>query len=110
MKEIETPSPAGLNSHDRAAHNTLASAWLRFIRFYTFNTPVAKGKYRLYQTALGFLTQLPRELPTKVKDGRRFIVDLTTGMQDTVFFLGEYERFITEISRLLISEGETCID
>ena len=52
----------------------------------------------------------PNSLNVVVKDGRKFTVDLTTGMQETVFFHGVYEKAITAISRELIAEGETCID
>ncbi|HSI88963.1 MAG TPA: FkbM family methyltransferase [Pyrinomonadaceae bacterium] len=83
---------------------------LNAVRFYTFNTPVAKGKYRLYQTVLDLIHEKPRALPTKIKDGRKMVVDLTTGMQESVYFVGEYETFITAIAREMIREGDVCID
>ena len=82
----------------------LEEKWLRLIRLYTFNTPVSKGKYRISQLALRLCRTRHRSLPVTIKDGRRFNIDLTSGIQDSVFFLGEYERVISEISKRLISE------
>src|SRR5258706_1744459 len=83
---------------------------LRLIRAYTCNTPVDKGKYRLFQIALKLCKYPHNSLSVAVKDGRKFRVDLTTGMQETVFFHGVYEKAITDISRELIVAGDTCID
>lgn len=84
--------------------------WLRSIRIYTYNTPISKGKYRLFQTALG-LCSLPHEaIPARTRDGRRFSVDLTSGMQDHVFFFGEYEKTISRVASRLINSGDICID
>jgi hypothetical protein len=49
---------------------------------------------------------------SRTTDGRRFCVDLhrAPGMYDTVFFLGEYERFITEIISRVIRAGDTCLE
>lgn len=44
-------------------------------------------------------------MPATATDGRKFDVDLATGMQTTVYFLGEYERVVTDIvERILISK------
>lgn len=83
---------------------------LRLVRVYTFNTPIKKGKYRLYQAALGLCKTAHRSLPIRMKDGRRFVINLTTGMQESVFFVGEFERVLTAIAVQLISEGDVCID
>src|SRR5260221_5461286 len=83
---------------------------LRLVRAYTFNTPIDKGKYRLFQIALRLSRYPHRSLVVVVKDGRRLQVDLTTGMEETVFFHGVYEKVITAISRELIQEDDTCID
>jgi FkbM family methyltransferase len=110
MNEIKWPSLKHEVPEGRTVRDMLEIAWLRIIRLYTFNTPISKGKYRLYKTALGMLKAKPRALTTRIKDGRAFIVDLTTGMEETVFFLGEYERAISEITSKLISQGDTCFD
>src|SRR5258708_18740052 len=83
---------------------------LRLVRAYTYNTPIDKGKYRLFQIALKLCKYPHNALNVVVKDGRKFTVDLTTGMQETLFFHGIYEKVITAISSELITEGDTCID
>lgn len=88
----------------------LTRFFLRGIRVYTYNTPIPKGKYRVYLTALKFIRERPDSLLTTVKDGRQLVVDLTTGMEETVFFIGEYEPAITKIAEKMIAEGDTCID
>lgn len=88
----------------------LEELWLKAIRLYTYNTPISKGKYRLYETALALCADPPDSVRTEVKDGRQFWVNLTTGMQETVFFLGEFERAITKIAASLVRKGDVCID
>lgn len=83
---------------------------LRLVRLYTFNTPVNKGKYRIFQTALRLCSARPDSLPVRLRDGRRFFVNLTTGMQESVFFVGEFERVLTEIAIKLIGKDDICID
>lgn len=85
-------------------------AMLHLVRAYTYNTPIPKGKYRLYGTALKLFGRRHDSLYTKVKDGREFCINLSTGMQDTVFFIGEYERAITNIVERLVNRGDVCID
>jgi FkbM family methyltransferase len=97
-----------LDIDDRSSPAT--RALLNAVRLYTFNTPIAKGKWRLYQTILKFVNNKPRTLPTKLKDGRELIVDLSTGMQETVYFIGEYEQPITAIASEMITEGDVCLD
>lgn len=43
-------------------------------------------------------------------DGRRFFVDLSTGMCETLFFLGEYERAVTRTISLVVESGDVCLD
>lgn len=84
--------------------------WLRAVRLYTFNTPIKKGKYRLFQLALKACRHPHRSLRVDLKDGRKLWVNLTTGMQETVFFHGEFEIPITSIARQIVKAGDTCID
>ncbi|MEQ1762646.1 MAG: FkbM family methyltransferase [Pyrinomonadaceae bacterium] len=88
----------------------LASGFLKVVRIYTYNTPIRKGSSRLMQLALKIVRHPPEDLVARTRDGRGFAVDLTTGMQGTVFFFGEYEPFITELVELLIMQGDVCID
>ena len=88
----------------------LEEIFLRLIRLYTFNTPIRKGKYRLYQTALSFCKMNHEALPVRMSDGRRFLANVSDGMQETVYFLGEYERVLTGITRRIIRQGDVCLD
>lgn len=88
----------------------LEEMWLRAIRIYTFNTPFDKGKHRIYMLALKPCKQIPKNLEVQTKDGRKFSVDLSTKMQSTVFFHGEYEKTITDIIQPLIGIGDVCLD
>ncbi len=83
---------------------------LKTVRLYTFNTPLSKGKYRLYQTAMKFCRDLPTKLESDARDGRRFSINLTSGMDNTVFFLGEYEQKLTDIVVRLLKQGDVCLD
>ncbi len=83
---------------------------LKLVRLYTYNTPISKGKYRLFMTALSFCKKPPTGLLIEVKDGREFFANLTTGMQETVFFLGEFEPFLTEIVKQIVKKGDVCLD
>lgn len=98
------------NKNARGLRQKAETAWLRLVRLYTYHTPIGKGKYRLYETALSLCGSRPDSIQVMVKDGRRFWVNLTTGMQETVFFLGEFERAVTKIAGSLVSRGDICID
>ena len=88
----------------------LEENWLRLVRFYTFNTPISKGKYRLFQAALRFCKLEHKSLVGRSKDRRHFSVNLTTGMQEHVYFFGEYEKVLSRIASKLINSGDVCID
>ena len=89
---------------------TTERAWLKFVRLYTFHAPVRKGKYRLLQLALEACRFPPKKILTTSVDGRVLEVDLTDGMSETVFFIGEYERVITEIISAIVRPGDVCLD
>lgn len=89
---------------------TTEQLFLKFIRFYTFNTPFSRGKYRLYQSALKICRYPPTNIKTKTQDGREYVVDLTNGMGETVFFLGEYEPAVTQTISSVIKSGDVCLD
>jgi len=80
-------------------------AFLRAVRFYTFNTPIAKGKYRAFMVAMRLCQHVPDGVTVNTRDGRLLSVDLSTGMQSSVFFLGEYERAITRVLELIIERN-----
>lgn len=89
---------------------TIERALLKAVRTYTYNTPIPRGKHRAYLLALKLCKNLPEQLTAETKDGRKFAVHLKTGMQTTVYFLGEYEKALTEIVKSLLREGDTCLD
>jgi len=82
------------------------SVFLRAIRCYTFYTPISKGKYRAFLTALSVFKTLPDGLEVETTDARKLSVDLSTGLQSTVFFFGEYESAITHIAETIISRNQ----
>ena len=84
--------------------------FLRLVRLYTFNTPIAKGKHRLYLLALKLCAYQPTAVQTPTKDGRKISVNLTTGMHTTVFFLGEFEKVLTQMVARLLRNGDVCFD
>ena len=79
---------------------------------YTINTPVSRGKYRAFLAARSICKTLPTDLIGTAKDGRQFSIDLSSGMQDTVYFLGEYEPAITALIEPIITKNRcrTFID
>ncbi len=60
--------------------------------------------------ALKLVSSLPKGFIIKLRDGRKLAIDLTTGMQERVFFFGEYEPYVTELVKQLVSEGNVCVD
>jgi FkbM family methyltransferase len=106
---IESKQMARLGTASRLRAK-LENAFLNLIRLYTYNTPVAKGKYRLQMVAVKMCRFLPTQAPSRTRDGRQFYADLNTGMEMTLFFLGEYEKILTEKFAGLIREGDVCLD
>ncbi len=90
--------------------HTLEKNFLKIVRSYTYNTPIPRGKYRVFLAALKLCKSLPDNLEAQTKDGRKFQIHLQTGMQTTVYFLGEYEKVLTEIVKSILREGDVCLD
>ena len=81
----------------------------RLVRAYTRHTPVSRGKYRLM--VIGERWWAGAYPPTTTtRDGRVLLLDRDSGMSGTVFWLGEYEKAISQVVRGLILEGDTTID
>ena len=99
-----------LNRMNENTRAKIEKAWLSAVRLYTYHTPIDKGKYRLFLMALKPCRHLPTAVAVKTKDERTISANLTTGMHTTVFFLGEYEKALTEIVRRLIRPGDVCLD
>lgn len=88
----------------------LAENLLKTIRFYTFNSPIRKGKYRLISFALNRIKEYPEHIKAVSTDGRNFRAKLATGMYTTVYFLGEYESYVTEVISKSVKKGDVCFD
>ncbi len=84
--------------------------WLKFVRFYTFNFPINKGKGRLFNLAKKFGGALPQNVVTKTKDGRRMNVSFRDWAEDMIYFLGTYESFCTKTISKHIKSGDVCFD
>ena len=101
---------------DKSQHNgasvgqRLERAFLHLVRAYTYNTPIPRGKYRLYTAALNLCRYKHDSLRGKAKDGRNFWINLSTGMHEKVFFVGEFERTATDVVRRLVGKGDVCVD
>jgi FkbM family methyltransferase len=82
----------------------------RLARLYTFYSPIRKGKYRLAQASLKLTSELPKEVVATADDGRRLRVNFDDHLSQLMYFLGEYERPITEIVRVFVRKGDVCLD
>lgn len=100
MKEEKQPS----GNKDKGVRARIDQVFLRSLRFFTFNSPIDRGRYRLFLAAKKIVRSLPDGLNATSRDGRRFSVDLSTGMQDTLYFIGVYERAITNVVERMIKE------
>ncbi len=85
-------------------------AFLALVRLYTFYTPIRKGKFRIHMVAMSMCRYLPVAVEVPTRDGRRLSANLTTGMETTVFFHGEYESVLTEMVVKLLRPGDVCLD
>lgn len=88
----------------------LAENWLKLIRLYTFHSPIRKGKYRLLKFALDRVDELPANTPAYSRDGRVFAAKMETRMYDMVYFLGEYEDYITKVIGTVVRSNDVCFD
>jgi FkbM family methyltransferase len=83
---------------------------VQLLRRYTFHSPVRRGKLRLAQFGMRFADDVPGEHLVPTTDGRRLHADLSTGMSDLIYFLGEYERAVTRVVRSVVRPGDVCLD
>lgn len=99
---------------DKPAQGSLPNAMglglLKLIRLYTYSSPLRKGKMRLAQWGLKLSHYLPDETIVDTVDGRRLYADLTSGMCETLYFLGEYERAVSRIISSVVRRGDVCLD
>jgi FkbM family methyltransferase len=85
---------------------------VRLVRWYTWNSPVHRGKARLMIWALQFADLLPEKEIVTLRDGRRLSINMSRykGMCETIYFMGEYEPSITKIVSSIVRPGDTCLD
>ncbi len=88
----------------------LAENWLRLVRCYTFYFPLRKGKYRLFQFAMNSVEAPPQNRKIYSQDGRAFAAKMETHMYDMVYFLGEYEKYVTDVMGKVVQSGDICFD
>lgn len=96
------------NGSKNIPHND--SAWLRFVRFYTFNFPIDKGKGRIFNLAKKFCRTFPNNVIASTKDGRHLQVSFRDWAEDMIYFLGTYDTYCTEIVKNHIKRGDVCFD
>ncbi|MEZ5425526.1 MAG: FkbM family methyltransferase [Pyrinomonadaceae bacterium] len=82
----------------------------KLTRLYTFYSPIRKGKYRLAEASLKLAGEVPRQVLARTKDGRTLRVNFDNHFAHFLYFIGEYERAITEIIEKLIEPGDICLD
>ncbi|MBS1793985.1 MAG: FkbM family methyltransferase [Acidobacteria bacterium] len=91
-------------------NKSIKKLFLALVRFYTYHTPIDFGRHRVYLGAMSLIRDFPPDLRAATKDGRRFSVNLATGMQTTLYFHGDYEKKLTEVLRPLVRAGDVCLD
>ena len=93
-----------------------SSPHIRFLihalRFYTVNTPIAKGKYRIANMIDHLAKRLPpgARLEIKSKEGTRFQVDPREPQHQQLFHFGTYDRVETELIQAILAPGDTVLD
>jgi hypothetical protein len=57
-----------------------------------------------------FAQHLPGEVLVSTVDGARMYADLSTGMCESLYFLGEYEPGVSNVIREVVRPGQVCLD
>lgn len=83
---------------------------LMLIRLCTFNSPIRRGRLRLSRLGMKLSERFHGEMIVPTVDGRSLYADLSTGMCETLFFLGEYERAVTRMISSVVEVGDLCMD
>ena len=60
--------------------------------------------------SLSLASKLPKRVSVRATDGRVLNVDFDDHLSQLMFFLGEYERTITEAIRKIVRSGDICLD
>jgi FkbM family methyltransferase len=94
----------------RSLRKGIDKAFLGTVRLYTYNTPIARGKFRLSDLAVKCCKYLPEKVEVSTRDGRRLYANLQTGTQTLLYFQGTYETELSNMTSMLIREGDICVD
>ncbi len=92
------------------ANDTRPGLIHELIRFYTFHSPVKRGRHRLSDLAFRLAPEVPGEIVAKTIDGRELFIETANNSYKYVYFLGEYESAISNIFRRIIEPGDVCLD
>ncbi|HEY0544546.1 MAG TPA: FkbM family methyltransferase [Pyrinomonadaceae bacterium] len=98
------------NSQQGNLSNAIGRGLIKLIRFYTFNSPLKRGKLRLSRFGMRFSKALPGDVLVETNDGRRLYADLSTGMCESLYFQGEYEHAVSSVIKRVVRPGDVCMD
>ena len=84
--------------------------YLKLLWLYTRFFPIDKGKGRILNFFLRGSKDLPKNLLASSRDGRKFRVNLKEHVYTTLFFMGYYEKYETEILKQIIHKGDIIFD
>jgi FkbM family methyltransferase len=99
-----------IRSDREEVSSAIGFGMLKLVRLYTFNSPIRRGKLRLSRLAMRLSKFAPRDIIVSTVDGRRLYADLATGMCESLFFQGEYERAVTRVITTVVERGDVCLD
>lgn len=90
--------------------NSLESFILRSVRFYTSNTPIKRGRGRIFQAAHNLCANIPRRERILTKFGFPLVITYSKNVNDSTYFLGEYEPGLSAVVAAVLRPGDTCLD
>ena len=90
--------------------NSLESLILRSTRFYTSKTPLKRGRVRIFQAAQGLCSNILRQEKIRTKFGFPLVITYSKDVNDSTYFLGEYEPFLSSVVAAVLRPGDTCVD
>jgi FkbM family methyltransferase len=62
------------------------------------------------QLAMSVCRDLPARKEVTLRDGRRLSINIDNHMNEIIYFMGEYEKAVTEIATSLLRPGDICLD
>ncbi|HSS31225.1 MAG TPA: FkbM family methyltransferase [Nitrospiraceae bacterium] len=83
---------------------------LNLLRWYGLHSPIPRGKRLLPRIATAILGRLEGRILVSTVDGRLFWVDLDDVLYRDVYFMGFYERRVTNLASRLLRAGDVAFD